>query len=115
MRGFISGFISLLQAALWDAQYDELAAFHEKHAHCNVAATYAPALSGWVARQRRAYRAGSLSAERQAALLTLDFEFDPLRAAWEAKLSEYAVALQSEAPPAPDTTWASDATCRAVP
>ena len=83
------------QAFAWDARYESLVAFHDAHGHCNVPAALPrdPALPQWVARQRALHRQGGLSDDRAARLVALDFEFDPLRAAWEGRLREYAAAV----------------------
>lgn len=90
------------QQAAWEAHYETLETFHEEHGHCNVPSTYAasPALPGWISRQRRLHKLGTLHADRVAALELLDFSWDPAEARWEGKLAEYSAALAAWSKPA---------------
>ena len=75
----------------------------------NVPTSDGSALGGWVSRQRALERQGKLLAERRARLLSLSFEFDPLAARWERRLSDYAKAVAAEGTPVPEklASWAS--------
>lgn len=84
------GFVWDLQRHAWFARFDELAAFHELTGHTAVPADHRESreLSSWAARQRLLHRQGRLDDERRDALLGLDFDFDPIRAAWERRLAQ---------------------------
>ena len=65
----------------WDTRLTELRQFQCEHGHCNVSATYRlnRPLGYWVATQRRTHRNGTLKPEREEALTSLGFEFEPLK------------------------------------
>jgi hypothetical protein len=72
----------------WEQYYEELCAFQREHGHCRVPRdehSYAR-LPGWVARQRRYYKAGTLSAKRIALLENIGFVWDVYEDAWAANL-----------------------------
>ena len=64
------GFLWSMNEVEWEAQFQALVGFKEKHGHCNVPSTYLenPPLGRWVIRQRSARVAGKLwlSTERVA-------------------------------------------------
>jgi len=72
--------------ANWEALFQALVAFKENQGHCRVPDRWSenPQLATWVRTQRQAFRKGKLSGERVARLEALGFEWDPVRAAWEA-------------------------------
>jgi len=72
--------------ANWEALFQALVAFKENQGHCGVPDRWSenPELGRWVANQRQTFRKGKLSEERVARLEALGFEWDPVRAAWEA-------------------------------
>ena len=65
----------------WDTRFTELRQFQSEHGHCNVPATYRlnRPLGYWVATQRKNHRNGTLKPDREEALTTLGFEFEPLK------------------------------------
>lgn len=65
-------------SAAWDGRFEELLEYRQQHGHCNVPRTYRhnPQLSTWVKRQRRQYRANSISQKRIAKLESVGFIFD---------------------------------------
>ena len=79
----------------WLQRYDELIAFKQQHGHCNVPAKYAQnkPLGRWVSTQRTQYkllRQGkqySLTAERQAALEKIGFEWGLHESSWQTRYS----------------------------
>jgi hypothetical protein len=84
--------------AVWDARLAELRAYAAAHGgRTDVPQTAAgwARLGQWVNKQRTRQREGHLSAEREAALRALGFEFTPYDDAWEAHyahLEAYAAA-----------------------
>lgn len=78
----------------WWRFHQLLAAFQEKHGHCNVPGAANPRLAAWVARQRTLAASGALRPDRAAALGGLGFswrEDSPLRPAaevWETRFQE---------------------------
>ena len=93
------GFVWDPRGARWEARLEELAAYADEHGHCSVTASQDPVLAGWCGRQRRKHREGGLALAQVAALRELEFEFDPLQAAWEERLQQLAAALASGSPP----------------
>ncbi len=96
----------------WDRRYEALAAHYARHGHASPLRDHDASLASWVARQRAAHRQKRLSAERAKQLREIDFEFDPLAAAWEGHYSNLAAALLAQrakggggALPAPLTRW----------
>ena len=65
--------------ASWDERFAELRAFREENGHCSVPATWRhnKLLGGWVYRQRKYRRNGTLRKEKQAKLESLGFEWEP--------------------------------------
>lgn len=80
-------------AQQWMNRYQELAAYHKNHGHCNVPVRKdsgsSDTLAQWVKRQRYQYQCkqkgkkSQLSAEREALLGKLGFVWDRHDAAWE--------------------------------
>jgi hypothetical protein len=72
--------------ARWQRYYEDLCAYQRETGHCRVPRDencYA-GLAGWVARQRRYYKAGTLSAKRIALLEQIGFIWDVYEEAWRA-------------------------------
>ncbi len=65
----------------WERHFAELVAFHQQHGHTRVTRNNqtAPGLSDWRDDQCAHFRQGKLSAERQARLTDLGFEFEPAK------------------------------------
>jgi len=72
--------------ANWEALFQALVAFKENQGHCGVPDRWSenPELGRWVSNQRKTFRKGKLSEERVVRLEALGFEWDPVRADWEA-------------------------------
>ena len=92
MRLIALGFLWNLNEVEWEAQFQALVGFKEKHGHCNVPSTYLenPPLGRWVIRQRSARVAGKLwlFTERVARLEALEFQWDAYESIWEAQYQE---------------------------
>jgi hypothetical protein len=69
----------------WEAQYQALALFREKHGHCLIPRHHPEAtkLGSWVHAQRIRYRRDALSADRIAQLDVLGFVWSVVDAKWE--------------------------------
>ena len=70
--------LSTKAPASWSVRFEELRAFKDAHGHCSVPATWRQntLLGGWVSRQRRYKRSGTLSEERTRALDSLGFDWE---------------------------------------
>lgn len=81
-------FIWNVDDAVWEANYNELAAYKEQHGDCLVAPSYGP-LGSWVTWQRQSRKKNRLSLLVQIELLNdLEFCWDPLIARWKVKYLE---------------------------
>lgn len=67
----------MTQQRIFDRHLARLVEFKAEHGHCNVPKRWSenPKLASWVATQRRAYRHGDLSADRQLKLEAIGFDF----------------------------------------
>ena len=75
-----AGFEWDASAAAWDRSFAALEAFRQEVGHCRVPATFAVASDGfklgsWVARQRRAFKKGTLGAFKKGKLEDAGFEW----------------------------------------
>jgi len=70
----------------WEEMFQALVAFKKDKGHCGVPDKWSenPQLGTWVGTRRQAFRKEKLSGERVVRLEALGFEWDPVRAAWEA-------------------------------
>ena len=76
-------------AATLRSRLQALRALSEAHGIAHPSADNAsPSLIRWAARQRRLYKQGTLPADIVDALDALDFVWDPLQAAWDARFEE---------------------------
>jgi Helicase associated domain/Glycosyl transferases group 1 len=72
------------EADAWEQGFAALEAFVEHEGHPRPTPSREPELAGWVAAQRRAYRAGALEPARSERLERLQgWSWDPREAAWE--------------------------------
>lgn len=70
----------------WGERYSQLAAFKEKHGHCDVPFKWSknPQLGGWVSRQRRFKKSGDLPPDREERLNEIGFRWQEVeRGDWE--------------------------------
>jgi hypothetical protein len=72
----------------WESGFQQLAAFKEKHGHCNVPWTTERSLGNWVYRQRRARKIGKLDADRTRRLQELGFPWIAKRKSGEGGLGQ---------------------------
>ena len=75
--------------ARWQSYYEDLCAYQRESGHCRVPRDencYA-GLAGWVARQRRYYKAGTLTPPRIALLEKIGFVWDVYEEAWRANFA----------------------------
>ena len=78
------GFVWEPMGALWEDNFNRLAAYKAQHGTCEVPdAEDGPRLRKWWERQRKAKKSGTLSMERIARLEALGFAWEPFEAAWE--------------------------------
>lgn len=94
----------------WDQFYLQLLEFHEKHGHCRVPREEGDCtgLAGWVARQRRYYKADTLAADRHALLEKIGFVFDVYGDSWNrniASMRDYIRLSGNSEPPFGNPTW----------
>jgi hypothetical protein len=87
------GFVFDAHRGRWLSHFQQLAAFHSSHGHCNVrnnAPTAAdfPGLYAWVLQQRQLWRRGLLDDERTRRLDGLGFVWQPQVAKWEQRVAE---------------------------
>ena len=80
----------------WNARYQDMVEFRQRHGHCLVPLNHAenPSLAHWVKRQRYQYslklfgKHSTLTEERQAMLELLNFIWDSHGAQWEERYQE---------------------------
>ena len=85
MVGWLSTSVRDL-AGPWERKHGLLLAYKAREGHCDVPNQHqeqGDALGGWLARQRTAYKRGTLEARRAAALDAAGVVWDVLGAAWE--------------------------------
>jgi hypothetical protein len=68
----------------WNAKFSELVAYVKRHgdAHCGFRSGDDPALTRWCRKNRHCFMEGALTAEMEARLLGIGFEFDDEEAEW---------------------------------
>jgi hypothetical protein len=73
------------QSDRWERRFQELVEFKEMHGHCNVPILWPenPKLGRWVDNQRKFFRDGKLSKEREQRLRKLGFRFGLREASWQ--------------------------------
>jgi hypothetical protein len=65
--------------ARWEARFNKLADFKERHGHCWVTHSVNPELAAWLHEQRRASKRARISPERLRRLLEIGMEYGPKR------------------------------------
>ena len=69
----------------WDSRYNELVEFLDKDGKFNIDYKNRTSLETWISAQRMAYKKGSLSEERIAKLLSVNFVWDVNDEKWNVK------------------------------
>lgn len=81
-----AGFVFDVQLYLWKKSYDDVVKFYKDNGHSRVAGN--PRLGRWASTQRRYYREGLLSEERQKLLEDVEFCWDLEKRAFENKIKK---------------------------
>lgn len=79
------GFMWTCREAKWQRHFNKLEKLYKSHEKGNLLIIKErddPHLQTWIEQQRKAYRKGTLSMERENLLREIDFLFDPLDAQW---------------------------------